>query len=193
MKMSLIKSASACILALALSAVSYALPIAGTLGIGLAPGANVTVDKTTNFVDFTAATSGLYNGFNGVVNIATGNFGSLISSGAMYTDFNYPASPGVAAINPLWIVGAMASFELTSFTNVDEAGAGLILGGLGWAYLTGFDKTPGLWTFSLDGNNTFNFSSTTEVPPPSVPDSGTTVALLGGALVAMGLISRRRV
>ncbi len=90
----------------------------------------------------------------------------------------------------------MAGFTLTNYTTIDETvGGGVTLQGTGTATLTGFDPTPGFWSFSADrASNTalFSFSSTNISPIPGVPDSGATAAMLGAALVGLGLISRRR-
>lgn len=66
----------------------------------------------------------------------------------------------------------------------------LLLSGEGTAHIVGpgVEKldTSGIWNFSAQtlGESTFTFSSTTTVP---VADGGATVALLGMALVALGL------
>jgi len=192
MKLSVLKFAGAALAASALTTLTYALPsINGRIDIG-AFGTTVAVNQAANTVDFTN------NGTNAVVANATGDYAVYtppVVTLASYKDFAYD---GTGLPQTIWELVADTStyFSLGSITSVIESLDGIVLQGLGVAYLTGFEPTPGLWSFSADintGGTLFTFSSTTQVPPPSVPDSGTTVALLGGALVAMGLISRRRV
>jgi hypothetical protein len=188
MKLSVLKIAGATLVASAISAITFAAPIAGRIDIG-AFGTFVEVDFAANSVNFTT------DGSNAVVAAATGNYSAFappVVTLASYKDFQYD---GDGLPQTIWEINATTFFRLASITSVIESANGLVLTGLGTAFLTGFDSTPGLWSFSADrnlGETVFSFSSTTQVPPPSVPDSGSTVALLGSALVAMGLISRRR-
>ncbi len=57
----------------------------------------------------------------------------------------------------------------------------------------GFENTPGTFNFTGQGSNgSFTFSATqTAVPVPTVPDGGSTAALLGSVLVAFGVLRRK--
>jgi VPDSG-CTERM motif len=54
--------------------------------------------------------------------------------------------------------------------------------------------TTGLWNFSAQtlGLSTFTFSSTTTIPAQSVPEGGSTVALLGISLLGLAWMGRRQ-
>ncbi len=158
--------------------------IEGSIDIG-ALGSNVLIDKTANTVNF-VDTSAFFPGNALVVN-STGDLTPLLGSFALYSDFTYSPLSGT---NPLWLTLAgapVASFNLTGITSIDEAGVGLVLTGYGIMSLTGFDPTPGNWSFSADTvSGVFTFSSQTA----AVPDGGTSVALLGLSL--LGLAGARR-
>ena len=169
---------------LAGSLVANAIPISGSIGIG-ALGSFASIDKTANTVSFTPASPAN----NAQVNQVFGDFAAagLLGTVATYKDFTY--SP-LTVVNPLWItLGGAASFDLTAVTIINEAGTGLVLNGTGTVYLTGYDATPGTWSFSADATGAvFNFSSTVTT---GVPDGGMTLMLLGSALTGLALIRRK--
>jgi hypothetical protein len=93
--------------------------------------------------------------------------------------------------NPLWSVGGY-TFSLTSITGITRTDSGidtLALNGNG-NISNGVDSQFGFWAWSgeLNGTATFSFSSTTVA---GVPDGGTTVMLLGGALAGLGLLRKK--
>ena len=183
-------------LATALTSLSHAVPINGRIDIG-AFNSTVTINTTTNQVNF----AGGLGGFNAQVSNATGDYAGFAptltgTTKANYSNFNYTV-PFAPANQTIWQVNATTYFNLGSISFVDEGATGntLALTGLGTAYLTGKDATPGLWSFSADRNQgvvNFSFSSTTQVPPPSVPDGGSALLMLGAAVSALGLIARGR-
>lgn len=160
--------------------------LSGSIDIG-AFGSSVLVDKTANTVTFVDNDADPSNG-NAAVSNATGDLAGLIGDNALYVDFDY--SP-LAVANPLWTVlggPPTATFSLLSITFIDEVTPGLILTGTGTMNLTGFDPTPGNWSFSADtAGGLFTFSSQTVA---KAPDGGTSIALLGFSL--LGLIGARR-
>jgi hypothetical protein len=159
--------------------------LSGSIDIG-AFGSNVVIDKTANSVTFVDTNAGWAG--NAVVSNATGDLAGLFGDNALYVDFDY--SP-LAVANPLWTVlggPPTATFSLLSITFIDEVTPGLILTGKGTMNLTGFDPTPGNWSFSADtAGGLFTFSSQTVA---RTPDGGTSIALLGFSL--LGLIGARR-
>jgi hypothetical protein len=182
------KSLGALLLAFGLTASAVAAPISGEILFGPAPGTSVSINAAANTVSFTNAGAAL------VVD-AYGDFAGLLGSGANFQNFTY--DPLVALT--IWNVGASASFYLDSITEITETfdGSGNLLAlslvGSGVASLSGYEDTRGSWSFSADrssGTARFSWSSTAQVP--SVPDGGTTAALLGLGLVAVGIVSRRR-
>jgi hypothetical protein len=93
----------------------------------------------------------------------------------------------VSPANPLWSVGGF-TFDLTSLAVTAESANSITLNGLGVVKHANFDDTDGNWvaTFNTSGN-TFSWSASSS----SVPDGGTSVALLGIAVVGTGLLRRR--
>ena len=192
------------LLATAFTSVSYAIPINGRIDIG-AYGSTVGIDFATDMVSF----NGGIGGFNAQVTnsngdyLAAGAFAGPISTKVNYSNFDYSpvgALPSglLSGNQTVWQIGTLgASFRLETLTYLDEGATGntLALTGLGTAFLTGYDPTPGLWSFSADRNQgqvQFSFSSTAQVPPPGqqVPDGGSAVLMLGAAISALGLIAR---
>jgi hypothetical protein len=136
-------------------------------------------DGTNNSADVTQA-NGDFSA------IATGTKASFPNA---YT-FN-PSSP----TSPLWTVGGF-TFNLTSSTVEFQSSKALFITGTGFLTGNGFDETPGVWAFSsqqADGSNqdSFSFSANTAAQPGQVPDGGSTVALLGAALVGVAAIRRK--
>jgi hypothetical protein len=178
-------------LALALVGVAQAASINGDIHV-TAFGGTAAVNTTTNRVTFNPVAPAS----NSQVSFVSGDWAGLLGTSVSYADFNYsPLSVDAVGgwmANTVWHIDADTFFVLSSITNITE-GAVLGLKGLGTAYHNAFTPTAGLWSFSADSSGgSFSFSSTLQVPPPAVPDSGASIALLGSALVAMGLISRRR-
>ena len=123
-----------------------------------------------------------------VVSGATGDFsGTLGSNVAFATPYVFnPPTPYAT----LWSVGGF-TFELDSSAIQHQDGFLLFILGSGFVSGPGFDKTPGLWSFSSNHSNgktasSFNFSANTTAVP--TPDSGSAVALLGIALVTVGAL-----
>lgn len=126
------------------------------------------------------------------------------TSGATVTLSPFIWDPPTAStpLDPLWTFvsgGNTYWFDLSVLHKDIASPTGLLLSGLGTAYISGpgLEKlaTPGLWNFSAQtqGLSTFTFSSTTTVPPPGVPDGGTSVMLLGASLLGLGLIRRKQI
>lgn len=100
-------------------------------------------------------------------------------------------NPTGGGVSPLWTVsyaGITYTFDLTEVTafTYNPATLSLSIAGIGTAFDTNGDTpTHGLYTFTSTGRSgapstKFTFNSAT-----TVPDSGTTVALLGLSLVAV--------
>lgn len=131
---------------------------------------------------------------------ATGVYATLgVTNQTPVTFTGFKFNPPVGAITPLWtfdIGSTVFSFDATSETATFVPGNGAgewVIIGTGMASITGFDNTPANWTVNLSdsGNMSIAFDATSAELPPSVPDGGKTVTLLGGALTMLGLYGRR--
>ena len=126
---------------------------------------------------------------------ATGEFADFVMTGDIASFPNmYQFNPS-ATTTPLWTVGGF-TFNLTSSTVVLQNSSFLTIKGTG--ILTGnqYAATPGTWAFTsqqADGSSqdSFSFSANTAAVPGQVPDGGTTVALLGAALVGVAALRRK--
>lgn len=130
--------------------------------------------------------------------ISTGDYSGLNpATTATFTDFTFGSvgTVGALAVNPLWVftdsnTGLTYSFSLTHITLNAFTGTQRLLEGRGVASISGgaYEDTEGFWSMSTSGTNaTVSFSAFT-----SVPDGGTTAALMGLGLVAAGMVARRR-
>lgn len=144
---------------------------------------------TINNPDLSVATA--FTGFTGVTVSAapTGDYSGLAGTGVTQNAFSFDPFPGGGVV-PLWSLVAQpgTTFDLLALNIAFESPTSLLLTGTGIAHKTGRDNTPGTWVLSANTlGTTFSFSSTNS----SVPDGGTTVALLGMALVGVEGLRRK--
>lgn len=180
---------------LGLMAVSQAeaTPISGAIffsGTATLAGGNYT---TATGIDF----SNPVDIFEG---ISTGDYAGLqASTQATFTDltggnsFGAPGTTGALIVSPFWTFtdGSLTyTFSLVNVTHNGVSGGSRVVGGSGIATITGggsYDPSAGSWELTTQGNGaTISFLSNA-----SVPDGGWTVAMLGSALLAVGLLRRR--
>ncbi len=178
-----------------LSVQAIPTPISGSISIS----GTSTIDGTS----FVAATrfTAFENVFVGAPSALSGDYVGTSGAAVTVTPFIWSPPTASTPIVPLWTFvsgGNTYSFDL-SVLHADYASpTGLLLSGLGTAYITGpgLDKldTTGHWDFSAQtlGLSTFTYSSTTTVPV-GVPEGGTTVAMLGGAFLGLGLMGRKQI
>jgi hypothetical protein len=178
----------------ALSMQAVPTQISGSLSF-----AGTTTMNGVNFVTATAFTS-FQNVTVGAPSALSGNY--VGTSGAVVTMTPFIWAPPTAStpVNPLWTFvsgGDTYSFNLSVLHADFASPTGLLLSGLGTAFITGpgldFLATSGTWNLSAQTLNlaTFTFSSTTSIPS-GVPDGGSTVILLGGSLIGLALIGRKQ-
>lgn len=172
-------------LALGISALlnqqASAIPIVGEVSFS----GSYTIDNA----NLAAATK--FNSFTGVTVSAnpTGDYAGLAGSSVTHSAFSFAPFP-VGGVVPLWTIPSSAgtSFDLLSLNIVLQNSTALLLTGTGISHKAGKDNTPGTWILSANTlGSTFSFSSTNS----SVPDGGTTVALLGMGLVAVEGMRRK--
>jgi hypothetical protein len=126
---------------------------------------------------------------------ATGDFAVIPASTEADMTHPWTFSPSTTTA-PLWSVSAFGfSFDLLSVTSVTKIGDNFLnVLASGIVHATGFDDTPGLFSFTVDNPDglthlTYSFADAT-ITVPSVPDGGATVMLLGLALSGVGLVRR---
>jgi hypothetical protein len=108
-------------------------------------------------------------------------------------------NPPVASVLPLWsltIGTTVASFDATTVTSLWDTTVGggeWVITGRGMASITGFTDTPGTWTVNLSdsGNRSIAFDATADANPRGVPDGGSTMTLLGGAIMGLSMLARK--
>jgi len=166
-----------------------AVPITGTVsfvGIGTEFGGS-DIGNATGFSSFFVISAPL----------ATGDYAGaqLLPPGAI-TMNGFSFNPFGAAVTPLWsfiMGGNTFTFDLNNVSSVSQGYSSgipfLHIVGNGIAEINGARATPGDWR--LDSNTgsgaSFVFASSTT----AVPDGGLTVALLGLALSAFGIMRRK--
>lgn len=183
-KKSFVRLVGALLLAFSLGSVAKANPITGEIDIAQF-GAQALIDFGTNTVTFSAPAPNN----NARVSFADGSYASVdpVGTAVSYSNFTYSPFVGPTTI---WRINSTTYFVLNAITLVAETpGVGLVLQGSGTAFLTGYDPTDGTWSFSASKTGTrFAYSST----DTSVPDGGTTAALLGVSLLGIYFFNRRR-
>jgi hypothetical protein len=131
--------------------------------------------------------------------MATGEYATLGITNLTPVTFNgFKFNPPVGAVDPLWtfdvgstVVSFDAISETSTFVPKGTAGEWVILGN-GIASISGFANTPGNFTVNLSDSGTMVVAfDSTAAALPAVPDGGSPVALLGGALTVLGLCSRK--
>lgn len=164
---------------------SQAVPIDGSLNMA----GSVTLDDT----DLDSATQASSFGFSFVTSGSGDYSGTVGSSVSWNTPFSW--SPPNTPIDDLWSfvdAGVTYTFDLDTITIVSQDSTFLNLTGTGTLQATGFTDTSGVFSFSItdtddDATFTFGFASSNA----TIPDGGTTMLLLGSALIGIGALRRK--
>jgi hypothetical protein len=86
-----------------------------------------------------------------------------------------------------------AGFDLDAYSFVETGAPTLDIQGSGFAYLTGFDPTPGTFLFTTQGNGTVSFSATVAVPGPIMGAGLPGLIAACGGLLALARRRRQKV
>ncbi len=190
MSKSMISKLIATAVLMACAASLQADPITGTTGfVGLYTPSNPDLTTSGDVITITMA--------NTMGN--TGSFtGAVLTSFASPIILNNPVNPTFA--QPLWVetVGShVFSFVSTSDTTITDTANINSISGTG-TVTDSFDGDIGIGTYNLSFNvttagigfTTFTWNGTSGATPPTVPDSGSAVALLGIALAGIEGVRR---
>jgi hypothetical protein len=172
---------SVCVALAAAAGVVKATPITGNLdiaGIATFNAAPIGLGYATTVDSLTA-----FGAFGGTQDFAGISSASFSVPGGGWNLVGSTAIPGFVTFG---------SFSLELLSSTESAGTTLYVNDAGLAIVTGGGYDPTAYQFSFTatepspsttGSFTFNLTS--------VPDGGTTIALLGGALTAVGLLRRK--
>ena len=172
---------------LALSAMQMSAAfINGSFSIGH-PQQVTTTGSTPNFgLDFSGFTGGSGNGdFAGLNSTITGNIQDIA-----------PGNPSNSTF-PVWfsfaLGGTTFSFSLDNITEYTNIGGSISVRGSGIVSSSDVNLTPNLYNFLLttQDSRTLNLSQTWSMTGTTVPEPGT-YALIGSALLGLGLLRRRK-
>lgn len=190
-KTTLLRGGASLLVAFGLGAVAHAAQIQGTLDFG--------GQVILNAVSLPGSTGGYFTG--GLVLDSTGDFNVVPQFPAISTvDFANDSAGNQwlwesGSVDNFWQVGGF-TFDLLSSTeittqNPDQALAVL---GLGVISGNGFDPTPGVWAFvvtNAGGKNRADGTFTFQASNRTIPDGGTSIALLGVSLLGLHGIRRK--
>jgi len=169
-----------------ISSPAQAVPISGTIGFGgnvTMNGTALTATQVNSFPNFIVVNS------DGDFANAGAVFGSAVSTTVgVASPWIFSPPPGNTVVG-LWSVAGF-TFDLGSTLAVTRDPVTKALDVMGEGTISGnnFDPTAGTWHFTTQdpANNQglFSFSAAINV----VPDGGSTVALLGATLIAIGAL-----
>jgi len=168
---------------------SQAVPITGSVNMA----GSVTLDDT----DLDLATEASSFGTSFVTSGSGAYAGTVLSSVSWTVPFSW--NPPNTPIDDLWtfVSGARTyTFDLSTITIVSQDSSFLNLTGTGTLQISGvgpvYDDTFGTFAFTIADTDTaatatFGFSSSNT----ALPDGGTTMLLLGSALLGIGALRRK--
>jgi hypothetical protein len=168
-----------------LAVTAQAIPITGAIGF--------TGSASYNSTSLATATA--FTGFNAAV-LGGSQSGSYASVPALTASSWTPFVFTTSSVTPLWtfaIGSTLYSFDATSVTVDYQDALYLNLRGSGVARITGLDDTVGTWSItSVGGTSTFTFGAeSVSEGSASVPDGGTSAAMLGLALAGLARFRKR--
>ncbi|MDQ8185901.1 VPDSG-CTERM sorting domain-containing protein [Pelagicoccus sp. SDUM812002] len=192
----LLKLSASVIAVSALTHAASAAYITGSVAFDGSVALDAPIPSATSFLSFD----------NAKVSTGTqsGDYLGSVGSAVMLEPLQF--SPYVAPTNPLWSFSFGGkdfsfTFEDMVSTGSEALGAGLWrldVAGTGTAMISGYDPTPGAFSITTTGDanatelgfGAFTFTAGSDPAPETVPDSGTSAALLGLGLLCAVSASR---
>jgi hypothetical protein len=140
-----------------------------------------------------AAATGIQSWTLAQVDDGTGSFNTISGGTAVVFAQPWIFNPSTPE-SPLWTIASLDgfTFNLATSTIAFQNGFFLAIEGTGTLTGTNFEPTPGTWLFTTQGgaaSSKFSWSSSSV--SSAVPDGGTTLALLSGALLGLGGIRHK--
>ena len=190
----MIKFASVAVAVLALTQTIQAIPFVAGSGIQFVGSAILDGTSAGNATEVVT-----WN--NTTVQNATGSFltpgtitpipGATVTFSSSIWKFNGSTLP----INNFWAVGGF-TFNLLSSAIVSQGAGQVAVNGSGTVQGNGFGPQTLYWSFTssdpgLGQPASYSFQATTITTPPTVPDGGATVMLLGLALSGVALLRKK--
>lgn len=178
-----------------ISLAAFAFASGGVASAATIDGALTIAGGATLDAESTNDATGVTSWVDPTVFSRDGSFASFVTAGeevTMIDTWLFDSPMGAAGF---WTVGGF-TFDLTSSFVSLQSDGDLIVKGTGWISGNGFEATAGTWNFTSQNpsaNGVFSFSAGTAAQATSVPDGGTTVALIGSVLLGLGAVARRRV
>jgi hypothetical protein len=164
---------------------AQAIPITGSIDMSGTATLNSTfLGSATAATAFTGVTVG---------GAPTGAFAGTFGASVTWSGFSWPSNILVSPLRTFVFGANTYSFDLANVSVFSQSNNFLNLTGFGTLHVTGFDDTPGLWTFTISNptggaHANFQFTFANSQTAAGVPDGGTTVMLLGSALTVIDLI-----
>ncbi len=181
-----------CLIALmALTSATQADYISGSINFSSAAGGGIILqDSAGNVTTNLASAAGIKTWTLAEVEEGSGSFDTVVDGASVSFLQPWLLDPLVSS-TPLWKIAGPEdfTFNLISSTTVYQSAHFLAIRGNGMLTGNGFQDTPAEWWFTTQGvaaGGKFTWSS----GAVSVPDSGSTIILLGGSL--LGLFGLRR-
>lgn len=178
---------------LAFTSATHAALISGSINFSSGAGGGIILqDSAGNTTTNLAAATGIQSWLLAEVDEGSGSFDSVADGTSVLFSQPWVFNPSTS-MTPLWTIAGPENFafNLTSSTTSFQNGFFLAITGTGTFTGANYDPTPGIWSFTTQGSGAqgkFSWSSSSVAA--SVPDGGTTVALLGVSF--LGLCGFRR-
>jgi hypothetical protein len=176
---------------------------AATLCAAVLAGSNANADPITGSIGFGASgvsidslnlsTATTFSVANPFTTTETGTYSAVpLETSVTFNGFTF--NPPAASVNPLWTFDVGTTVYSFDATSVSSSYNSLLrqwdIGGNGIAMITGFTDTPGQWNVNLSQTGASFVFDASEGSVP-VQDGGSTVAMLGGAMLGLGALSRK--